>query len=168
MYVNSVAKASAEYACELAVSSNASALRQWQRLASSLVVLVENPGTEQEYHPEYDGFPHGNRYFNGKVKQADTTMIHWPLNRPNLSNVSLRNDLEMYEALYDDAGPAMTLSVSVVGWLRLGNIDRANALLVNSTRNVQKPFNVWTESRDPRQHQTLKDEGCCTYSKQNT
>eukprot|EP00939_MAST-03C_sp_MAST-3C-sp1_P001815 g1815.t1 len=161
VYVNSAAKLTAAYACEL--SQNASTRGEWETLASSLTVLVSDPGTDMEYHPEYSGWPKANRYFGGKVKQADVTMIHWPLNAPNLSDTSLRNDLNTYEALYDDEGPAMTLSVSVVGWLRLGDRERANVHLVNSTENIQAPFHVWTESRDPHQHQTLKDEGCYNF-----
>ena len=76
---------------------------------------MENEGTENEFHPEYEDFPKKNPFWNGggKVKQADVTMLYFPMNRP-LSDVALRNDLEKYEPLYDPEGPAMTLSVSVV------------------------------------------------------
>jgi protein-glucosylgalactosylhydroxylysine glucosidase len=163
VYTNSIAALTADYACEMAGGS-ADCSSTWTDLSSKLKILVENKDTDQEWHPEYENFPKMNPFWNGggKVKQADVTMLHFPMNRM-LSKASMRNDLEKYEPLYDAEGPAMTLSVSVVLWLRLGNLDRANALLLNSTRNIQTPFNIWTESATKNQHQTLKDEGCFNF-----
>ena len=182
VYTNSIAALTTSYACKVSLihtvqenhskitCSNTGTLAgeecssSWTDLSSKLKILVENEGTENEWHPEYEGFPKDNPFWNGggKVKQADVTMLYFPMNRP-FSDVALRNDLEKYEPLYDPEGPAMTLSVSVVLWLRLGDVDRANALLLNSTRNMQEPFNVWTESASKNQHQTLKDEGCFNF-----
>ena len=161
VYTNSIAALTAAYACKLA---GAECSTSWTDLSSKLKILVENEGTENEWHPEYQDFPKKNPFWNGggKVKQADVTMLYFPMNRA-LSDISLRNDLEKYEPLYDPEGPAMTLSVSVVLWLRLDEVDRANALLLNSTKNMQEPFNVWTESANKDQHQTLKDEGCFNF-----
>jgi len=125
-------------------------------IAAGLKVLFD---AETRTHPEYAGFPAKNRYNRGKVKQADVTMLGYPLSL-NMSKSVQEADLRRYEALYDAGGPAMTYSIETIAWLMVGNRAKAEANFNLSCRNMQPPFYVWTESPDPDQHASLKDMGC--------
>ena len=46
-------------------------------------------------HPEYEGFPKGNPYSLGKVKQADVTMLGYPLAVP-MEASTMAADLRKY------------------------------------------------------------------------
>lgn len=134
----------------------------WSNLAAHLTILTEGEDVSL-WHPEYEGFPEGNTYYGGKVKQADVIMLAFPLNFPNLSATSIRNDIKKYEPLYDPEGPAMTKSISVIDWLQVNETLLAAKYLANSTLNIQRPFNVWTESSSPNQHSSAKDMGCYNF-----
>jgi trehalose/maltose hydrolase-like predicted phosphorylase len=161
VYVNAVAILAAAFAARTSPQHKDRGL--WDDLASNLTVISSGSG-ESLYHPEYVGFPASNRWFGGKVKQADVTMLLYPLqDERHVTVASARNDLLKYGPMYDPAGPAMTESVSVVSWLALDEREKAAQQLARSDLNMQPPFNVWTESKTPRQHVTLKDQGCFNF-----
>ncbi|CAG0885595.1 unnamed protein product [Darwinula stevensoni] len=97
---------------------------------------------EMDYHPEYDGYPLGE-----EIKQADVILMGYPLMYP-MSASTRRNDLELYEDAVRDDGPAMTWSMHSIGWLDVGELDRANGMLEESfLPYYREPFKVWTEMR---------------------
>lgn len=54
-----------------------------------------------------------------------------------------RNDLDIYEELTYDEGPAMTWGMHSVGWLEMGEVERANDLFRRSYElYVREPFKV--------------------------
>jgi hypothetical protein len=61
-----------------------------------------------------------------------------------------RNDLDIYAAVTDGNGPAMTWAMHAVGFLELleesDSADDAGALFNRSFANVKEPFLTWTET----------------------
>ncbi|KAM6960750.1 protein-glucosylgalactosylhydroxylysine glucosidase [Aplochiton taeniatus] len=139
VYTNTVAKFSLEFAVELAALLNYPAPKEWQQVAEQIKIPFD---PEFKYHPEYDGYIKGH-----PVKQADTVMLGYPLGLPMTSEVR-RNDLESYEPITDPHGPAMTWGMFAVGWLELGEAERAQQLLEKCFKNIHGPFQVWSESSD--------------------
>ncbi|KAK2834693.1 hypothetical protein Q7C36_015394 [Tachysurus vachellii] len=139
VYTNTVAKYSLQFAVDLARMLRHPAPSEWQEIADKLKIPYD---TELKYHPEFDGYEKGS-----DVKQADVILIGFPLGLPMSPEVR-RNDLEFYEAVTDPLGPAMTWSMFAVGWLELGETEKAQELLQKCYKNIQGPFQVWSESSD--------------------
>uniref|UniRef100_A0A673A9G7 Protein-glucosylgalactosylhydroxylysine glucosidase n=1 Tax=Sphaeramia orbicularis TaxID=375764 RepID=A0A673A9G7_9TELE len=139
VYTNTVAKFSLQFAVELADLMQHPAPPEWQQVAEHIKILFDE---ESKYHPEYDGYVKGH-----PVKQADIVMLGYPLGLP-MSPEIRRNDLETYEPVTDPHGPAMTWSMFAIGWLELGEAQRAQSLLEKCFGNIQGPFQVWSESSD--------------------
>ncbi|XP_062318449.1 protein-glucosylgalactosylhydroxylysine glucosidase isoform X1 [Osmerus eperlanus] len=139
VYTNTVAKFSLQFAVELAGLLNYPAPPEWQQIADRIKIPFD---PEIKYHPEFDGYKKGH-----PVKQADTVMLGYPLGLPMTPEVR-RNDLELYEAVTDPHGPAMTWSMFAVGWLELGEAEKAQKELQKCFKNIQGPFQVWSESTD--------------------
>ncbi|XP_030646782.1 protein-glucosylgalactosylhydroxylysine glucosidase [Chanos chanos] len=139
VYTNAVARYSLLFAVELAHLLQHPAPPEWQDVADKIKIPFD---TELNYHPEFDGYQKGH-----PVKQADTVLLGFPLGLPMTSQVR-RNDLEFYEAVTDPRGPAMTWGMFAVGWLELGEAKKAQDLLLKCFKNIQGPFQVWSESSD--------------------
>lgn len=139
VYTNTVAQLSLQFAVELADLLQHPAPREWQEVASKIKILFDQ---ESQYHPEYEGYTKGQA-----VKQADTVMLGYPLG-VSMSPQVRRNDLEAYEPVTDPNGPAMTWGMFAIGWLELGEADKAQHLLEKCYKNIQGPFQVWSESSD--------------------
>ncbi|TSK13471.1 Protein-glucosylgalactosylhydroxylysine glucosidase [Bagarius yarrelli] len=139
VYTNTVAKYSLQFAVDLAKMLQHPAPSEWQEVADKLKIPFD---PELRYHPEFDGYKIGS-----KVKQADTILLGFPLEMPMSPEVR-RNDLEYYEPVTDPLGPAMTWSMFAVGWLELGEAKKAQQLLQKCYKNIQGPFQVWSEVSD--------------------
>uniref|UniRef100_UPI003AAA9432 protein-glucosylgalactosylhydroxylysine glucosidase isoform X1 n=2 Tax=Centroberyx gerrardi TaxID=166262 RepID=UPI003AAA9432 len=139
VYTNTVAKFSLQFAVELADLLQYPAPKEWQEVAEQIKIPFDE---ESKYHPEYDGYIKGH-----PVKQADTVMLGYPLGL-TMSPEIRRNDLEAYEPVTNPHGPAMTWGMFAVGWLELGEAERAQHLLQKCFSNIQEPFQVWSESSD--------------------
>ena len=117
---------------------------------------------ENDMHPQYVDFPsHQNAASKGAVKQADVTMMAWPLDYKYETNSTLLNDLEYYKELYTPEGPGMTESISTIGWLKAGDIFQARSTFLSQLSFVQPQFNLWTETPDPTVHPS--DMGCYNF-----
>ncbi|NP_001071193.2 protein-glucosylgalactosylhydroxylysine glucosidase isoform X1 [Danio rerio] len=139
VFTNAVAQRSLEFAVELSALLAEVSPPAWQDVADKIKIPFD---PELKFHPEFDGYKPGN-----KVKQADVVLLGFPLAFP-MSPEIRRNDLEMYEAVTDPLGPAMTWGMFALGWLELGEAERAQKLLQKCFKNIQKPFQVWSESAD--------------------
>ncbi|XP_005941734.1 protein-glucosylgalactosylhydroxylysine glucosidase isoform X2 [Haplochromis burtoni] len=139
VYTNTVAKLGLQFAVELAELLQHPAPKEWQAVAEYIKIPFDE---EHQYHPEYDGYIKGH-----PVKQADTVMLGYPLGLPMSPEVR-RNDLEAYEPVTDPHGPAMTWGMFAIGWLELGEAEKAQLLLEKCFNNIQGPFQVWSESSD--------------------
>uniref|UniRef100_A0A3B5N0B3 Protein-glucosylgalactosylhydroxylysine glucosidase n=1 Tax=Xiphophorus couchianus TaxID=32473 RepID=A0A3B5N0B3_9TELE len=129
VYTNTVAKL-LQFAVELADLVQHSAPKEWQEVAERIEIPFDQ---ELQYHPEYDGY-----------KQADTVMLGYPLGLPMPPEVR-RTDLEAYEPVTDPNGPAMTWGMFAIGWLELGEAEKAQRLLEKCFKNIQGPFQVQKE-----------------------
>jgi len=78
-----------------------------------------------------------------------------------MSNAVRKADLEYYEPITDPSGPAMTESMYAIGWLELGEKDKAVQSFFSSQRNMQPPFDVWSETANPNDHDF--DEGISNF-----
>ncbi|KAJ8332181.1 hypothetical protein SKAU_G00428310 [Synaphobranchus kaupii] len=139
VYTNTVAKYSLLFAVELAILLQRPVPPEWQEVAEKIKIPFD---PEVNYHPEFDGYKKG-----GPVKQADAVLLGYPLGLPMSPEVR-RNDLELYEAVTDPRGPAMTWGMFAVGWLELGDAVKAQKLLNNCFSNIRGPFQVWSEGSD--------------------
>ncbi|KAM9854097.1 protein-glucosylgalactosylhydroxylysine glucosidase [Aulostomus maculatus] len=139
VYTNTVAKLSLQFAVELADLLKHPAPKEWQEVAEHIKIPFDQ---ESQYHPEYDGYIKGH-----PVKQADTVMLGYPLGL-QMSPKIRRNDLEAYKPVTDPEGPAMTWGMFAIGWLELGEAEKAKDLLEKCFKNIQGPFQVWSESSD--------------------
>ncbi|XP_042268918.1 protein-glucosylgalactosylhydroxylysine glucosidase [Thunnus maccoyii] len=139
VYTNTVAKFSLQFAAELADLLKHPAPQEWKAVAERIKIPFDK---ESQYHPEFDGYIKGN-----PVKQADTVLLGYPLGLPMSPEVR-KNDLEVYEPVTDPQGPAMTWGMFAIGWLELGEAEKAQALLQKCFKNIQGPFQVWSESSD--------------------
>lgn len=79
---------------------------------------------------------------NTTIKQADVVLLGFPLMWPMPDEVR-QNDLLTYERLTRDDGPAMTWSMHSIGFIELGDFDKAEQLFRRSYETyVRPPFNV--------------------------
>ncbi|KAA0724679.1 Protein-glucosylgalactosylhydroxylysine glucosidase [Triplophysa tibetana] len=139
VFTNAVAQSSLRFALELASHLSHTPPPEWQNIADKIKIPFD---PELMYHPEFDGYTKGT-----DVKQADTVLLGYPLGVSTTPEVR-RNDLEIYETVTDPLGPAMTWGMFAVGWLELGEAEKAQELLQKCFKNIQKPFQVWSESAD--------------------
>ncbi|KAI4903123.1 hypothetical protein NFI96_015696 [Prochilodus magdalenae] len=139
VYTNSVAKSSLQFAVDLANLLQHPAPPEWQQVADKLKIPFDQ---ELNYHPEFDGYRKGS-----PVKQADAVMLGYPLGL-SMSPEVRRNDLESYAAVTDPHGPAMSWGMFAVGWLELDEAKKAQQVLEQCFKNIQGPFQVWSESSD--------------------
>ncbi|TRY97056.1 hypothetical protein DNTS_001462 [Danionella cerebrum] len=139
VFTNAVAQRSLQFALELSALLEKTPSPDWQEVADKIKIPFNQ---ELKFHPEFDGYQPGSQ-----VKQADVVLLGFPLNFPMTAEVR-KNDLERYEAVTDPLGPAMTWGMFALGWLELGEAERAQELLQRCFKNIQKPFQVWSESAD--------------------
>lgn len=139
VYTNTVAKFSLQFAVEVADLLQHPVPKEWKEVAEHIEIPFDE---ESQYHPEFDGYVKGH-----PVKQADTVMLGYPLGL-EMSPEVRRNDLEAYEPVTDPHGPAMTWGMFAIGWLELGEAEKAQRLLEKCFNNIQGPFQVWSESSD--------------------
>ncbi|XP_070568257.1 protein-glucosylgalactosylhydroxylysine glucosidase-like isoform X1 [Ptychodera flava] len=139
VYTNIVAQISLQLPYYAAKFINASVPPEWKDIADKMYIPFDE---EKQYHPEYDSYTNGT-----VVKQADVILLGFPL-LINMSETVRRNDLTYYEEHTDSHGPAMTWGMFTIGWLELGEIDKANSFFSRSFANIQEPFKVWTEVSD--------------------
>ncbi|XP_014382643.1 protein-glucosylgalactosylhydroxylysine glucosidase isoform X1 [Alligator sinensis] len=139
VYTNAVAQRSLNFAADLACDFQIPVPEEWLEFAKEVKVPFD---TEKKYHPEYDGYRPGEH-----VKQADVVLLGFPMMYPMSPEVR-RNDLEMYEPVTEQDGPAMTWSMFAVGWMELKEVQRAQSQLSKCFNNITEPFKIWSENSD--------------------
>jgi protein-glucosylgalactosylhydroxylysine glucosidase len=125
---------------------------EFTRLASTIlgktfpeswIPIMENLkipfNTEEQIHLEYDG------YTDEEIKQADVILLGFPL-MFNMTSTIRANDLDFYSPLTDASGPAMTWSMTAVGYIDTKDYVTAQKYFIQGFANAQEPFQVWTET----------------------
>nr|XP_054752834.1 protein-glucosylgalactosylhydroxylysine glucosidase-like [Lytechinus pictus] len=110
----------------------------WSKIADNMHIMYDQ---ENDYHPEFEGYERGTI-----VKQADVILLGYPL-MYEMDESTRVNDLRYYKRAYTEhTGPAMTWGMFAVGWLELGDKQRAEDLFSESFLNIREPFKIWTET----------------------
>ncbi|ELU12915.1 hypothetical protein CAPTEDRAFT_112806, partial [Capitella teleta] len=113
-------------------------IAEFNDIADQLYILFDE---ENKFHPQFEGFDH----INSTIKQSDVVLLGYPL-MMNMSQEVRQNDLVIYEELTDKYGPDTgTWSMHTVGWLELGNQEKANEMFSTMFRNVNGPFKIFSE-----------------------
>lgn len=106
----------------------------WLDIARNIKIPYD---AKLNYHPEFDGYVPGET-----IKQADVVLLGFPIMYVT-DPVVRRNDLEIYENVTRADGPAMTWSMHAIGFLDIGDDDKAAAMLNRSYQPyVIEPFKV--------------------------
>eukprot|EP01094_Clydonella_sp_ATCC50884_P024299 TRINITY_DN6053_c0_g1_i6.p1 TRINITY_DN6053_c0_g1~~TRINITY_DN6053_c0_g1_i6.p1 ORF type:complete len:619 (+),score=112.96 TRINITY_DN6053_c0_g1_i6:506-2362(+) len=140
-YTNAVARFSLLTALEWGEELGIALPSEWASIANGLPIPFDR---ERGIHLEYDG------YTNDTIKQADVILLGFPLMVP-MQQSRRKNDLIFYSEVTDPNGPAMTWSMTAVGYLEIVRDEpsafaKAAYYFERSFANAQKPFLVWTET----------------------
>ena len=141
VYTNVVAKINIEFAVKLAEMFGRQIPKTWVTIAEKMYIPFD---AQNNYHPEFQGFQR-----NKSVKQADTILIGYPLMYKMTKEIR-ENDLKIYENITNPRGPAMTHSMFAIGWLEVGEQEKAENAFKKNYLNIIGPFNVWAEIRGGR------------------
>lgn len=152
VYTNSVAKMTLQLPGFL---RNIVIGRKWDDkppAAADAALLIYIPFDQAlRYHPEFEGYrlnkTGGILQPDPTVKQADAIMLGYPLMEKMPADVHL-NDLNIYAAVTDSVGPAMTWGIFAVGYLQEHATDMAAAAFTRQFVHITVPFQVWTENSD--------------------
>ena len=138
-FTNVIASLNLRFAADVAVRFGicSNLVYDWINVSENLDVPFDDL---LEYHPEFDGF----NYSIDVVKQADTIMLGFPL-ALNMSNQVKQNDMIIYDNATTNKGPAMTWGMFAINWLELKNEAKAAPMFLRQMRNIQAPFNIWSE-----------------------
>ncbi|CAF4575481.1 unnamed protein product [Rotaria socialis] len=140
VFTNAVAALSIQLADSVSCITNKKTPQSWIDIASNLHFPFDN---STQTHLEYEGFD----LKNTTIKQADVVLLGFPLMWP-MSDQVRRNDLLAYEPLTRADGPAMTWSMHSIGFIELGDFNKAEQLFQRAYETyVRPPFNVWTEAK---------------------
>lgn len=94
-----------------------------------------------DYNPQYDGYN-----LNITIKQADVTLLGYPLQFANMQASTRRNNLHLYTNLTRSNGPAMTWSMHAIGHLEIDS-QPLSEVMFNRTfvPYLRSPYFVWNE-----------------------
>lgn len=136
---NAGAQASLRIAIRAAGILGRAADPAWRKVADGLKIPVD---TTANIHPEFDG------YSGQTVKQADVTLLQYPLAVP-MSPSLAQNDLDYYKQRTDLNGPSMTDAIATIAGAALGSpgCDVYTSLRNSADPYLAAPFNQWYETR---------------------
>eukprot|EP00039_Didymoeca_costata_P003219 m.66143 g.66143 ORF g.66143 m.66143 type:complete len:560 (-) comp11784_c0_seq2:129-1808(-) len=146
-YCNVIARFSLYAAYELASVVGQTQNSTFKEIGDNLLIPYDK---NFDYHPEFAGYTRGT-----KVKQADTIMLGYPL-LYKMNKRTRINDLEYYENVTDENGPAMTWSMFCIGYLDIAKTepnefnqelsDKAASFFTRGyANNAIGPYRVWHE-----------------------
>lgn len=135
-FTNGMAITVLRYASQAARELGVTPDPDWEHVAANIPILRFQDGTTRE-NRTYDGVP---------IKQADANLLAYPLSVVT-DPAAVARDLSYYEARMSPEGPAMSWSVLATLHARLGQADKALALLKRSYQpNRLPPFGVLAET----------------------
>lgn len=136
---NAGAQLSLQIAVQAASIVGATADPLWTTVANGLKIPYD---ATNGIHPEYAG------YNGATVKQADVTLLQYPLNVP-MSKLVAQNDLDYYTAHTDLGGPSMTDAIASIDASQIGSpgCSSYTYLQRSSTPFLNEPFDQFQETR---------------------
>lgn len=106
------------------------------------ITLLYDP--HLDYNPQYDGYN-----LNITIKQADVTLLGYPLQYTNIKSSTRRNNLKLYENVTRSNGPAMTWSMHTIGHIDVESTPPTRQMFQRTYEPyVRRPFYVWNEYMD--------------------
>lgn len=95
-----------------------------------------------DYNPQYDGYN-----LNVTIKQADVTLLGYPLQYKNIQSSTRKNNLNFYANLTRSTGPAMTWSMHTIGHLDVDDSKPPTKQMFERTwlPYIRQPYYVWNE-----------------------
>jgi trehalose/maltose hydrolase-like predicted phosphorylase len=138
-YTNVAAKTVLEDATAAAKIVGAPAPASWSKIATGLVVPVDQ---KLGIHPEFAG------YGGQLVKQADVTLMQYPWRFPMPKSVA-KGDLNYYVPRSDPEGPSMTDAVSMIDTAALGVPGCSSYVFTRRSYEpfIKDPFDQFSETR---------------------
>ena len=157
VFTNIIAQYSLRIASEFGEILSIETPAVWYEIADNIKIPFD---TERQIHLEYDG------YSNNTIKQADVVLLGYPLQYP-MSHKIRENDLNFYSSVTSPRGPAMTWSVTAIGYLEVyatrameaschvrdfpqqeadSLLRTASEYFFHSYQNAQPPYHIWTET----------------------
>ncbi len=127
VYTEAAAKTTLDDAVAAARVLGLTVPAEWARVASGIVVPVD---TSLGVVPEFSG------YDGGMVKQADVTLLEYPLDYPLPAAVA-ENDIDYYAPRTDPGGPSMSDAVNSIDTSALGTPGCASFVY---TERSEQPF----------------------------
>lgn len=135
-FTNAVAILSLQYAAQAAEILGLEVDPDWIHVADNIPILKFEDGVIRE-HASYEG---------EEIKQADVNLLSYPLEFVT-SNDQIQIDLEYYTPRLSSKGPAMGAAIISILNNRLGRIEKAEEVFLNSYRlNEVPPFGVLAET----------------------
>eukprot|EP01052_Picozoa_sp_SAG31_P046084 SAG31_NODE_8671_length_1410_cov_1.205187_2_plen_291_part_00 len=152
-YGNAVGAAALQSAYELAPIVGITPNQTFKQIADNLHIPYNKTG---DFHPEYNEAqwneqvvePNRLKPGSAMIKQADTTLMYYPL-AVNASDSVRRNDVRMYSQLQDPHGVAMTWGIQAIVSLDIGDVDAAAQYFRKGFEVFARPpFYTWHEGND--------------------
>ncbi len=142
-YTNAVAALTLRYATTAATTLGITPPAHWATVASGLIATMPFDRARRLYQ-EYDG------YAGGGIKQADVTMLTYPLGFAMPRQVAV-NDLDYYAARTAPEGPAMSDAIHAIDSSQLGvaGCSAYTYLLRSYQPFVRTPYLEFSEVREP-------------------
>jgi len=138
-YTNAAAVMTLRVAAQAARVLGLSAPTDWARLASKLVVLTDS---HLGINTEFSG------YRGQLIKQADATMLLYPLGYPIAAGVAQGN-VDYYAPRSDPNGPSMSDAINAIDSLALGSPGCASYVYTQRSEEpfIRDPFDQFSETR---------------------
>jgi len=142
VFNNAIAQLSLEFAVNVSNILNISSsvenpVEKWKKAAKEIKIPFDD---DLQIHLEYDG------YEGGTIKQADTTLLGFPLQYP-MSLTVRANDINYYAPRTDPNGPAMTWSMYAIDYLELNELEKASQSFTKGYKdNIHAPYFIWWET----------------------
>lgn len=110
----------------------------WSTIAKHVTLLYDR---RFDYNPQYDGYN-----LSIPIKQADVTLLGYPLHYSNIRTSTRQNNLKFYANLTRSNGPAMTWSMHAIGHLDVDTMPPTDDMFNRTfVPYIRLPYYVWNE-----------------------
>lgn len=136
-YMNQIAKLTLEWFLEMGrlvpITDDFGAYQ----IAKGLIIPFDEV---KQIHLAYEG------YSGQSISAADVVLLNYPL-QAQINASIVKNDLMFYQSKLDVAKtPSTTWAMHTIGWLQVGETERAAETFALSSKHFTAPFGVWHES----------------------
>lgn len=134
-FVNDIIRNALNTVTLLWSGQNDTRLNHWNSFASEIVVPYDEA---TELHPAFDFYRK-----DSLIQEADAVLLGYPLLR-SMFQIIRKNDLNYYESVLDPRTSPMTWAMHAIGWLEVGDRERASAAFQKQLWFIRNEFQVWS------------------------